>query len=96
MVGISKGFKWTEEQARRLLHPLTSIGHILQSPQLSSDNVPGFTFKMKYYQIGFVPAKESDGNQKLLVKKAIAMFCIKEDCFEKVKTEAAYAIFKNQ
>jgi DNA modification methylase len=95
MVGISQGFKWTEEQARKLLHPLTSIGHILQTPKLTSDIVPGFTFKMKYYQIGFVPSKESDGNQKLLTNKAIEMFCIKEDCFEKVKTEDTYAIFKN-
>jgi len=96
MKGISKGFKWNEDKARKLLFPLTSDGYILQSKKWEKDSVPGFPFKMKYLKVGFVPAKKSDGNKIILVKNSINMLCVKEDCFDIVKElKDKFMIFQN-
>lgn len=50
---------------------------------------------LKYFQTDFVNAEPTDRNKKGLVDKSTEMLCFKEDCFERVKTESNFRIFKN-
>lgn len=51
---------------------------------------------LKYFRTAFVPAEPTDKNKTALTKKATDMLCIKEDTFEKVKSNEQYVIFGNK
>lgn len=51
---------------------------------------------LKYYKTAFVPADPTDKNKTALTKKATEMLCVKEDTFEKVKSNEQYVIFRNK
>ena len=51
---------------------------------------------LKYYKTAFVPANPTDKNKIALTKKATQMLCVKEDTFEKVKSNEQYVIFGNK
>ena len=54
-----------------------------------------YNFNLKYYKIDFVFATKNDANKKKLSDRATDMLCVKEDCFESIKTHDKYKIFKN-
>ena len=55
----------------------------------------GLGGNLKYYKTGFVDASPTDSNKKKLVDKSTEMLCLKEDCFEGVKKDAEFRIFRN-
>ena len=55
-------------------------------------NMPG---NLKYYKTDFVDAEQTDRNKRRLVNKSTEMLCLKEDCFEEVKKENHYRIFRD-
>lgn len=57
-------------------------------------DVEGLGGNLKYYKTEFVPAALTDKNKTLLTKKTIQMLCIKEDTFEKVKSDKKYCIYR--
>lgn len=56
----------------------------------------GLGGNLKYFKTAFVPADPTDKNKTALTKKATEMLCIKEDTFEKVKSNEQYKIFHNK
>jgi adenine-specific DNA-methyltransferase len=50
---------------------------------------------LKYFKTDFVDAKQTDQNKKKLVDKSTEMLCLREDCFELVKKNKDFKIFKN-
>lgn len=50
---------------------------------------------LKYFKTDFVDAHPTDLNKKKLVDKSTEMLCLKENCFEMVKSAEHYRIFKN-
>lgn len=56
----------------------------------------GYGGNLKYYRTAFVPAEPTDKNKVSLTKKATEMLCVKEDTFEKVKSNEKYKIFRNK
>lgn len=58
-------------------------------------NITGFNANLKYYKTDFVDAQTTDANKKKLVDKSTEMLCLKEDCFEEVKSGRNFKIFKN-
>lgn len=54
-----------------------------------------YNFNMKYYKIDFISATKNDANKKKLSDLSTQMLCVKEDCFENVKTGDNYSVFKN-
>ncbi len=58
-------------------------------------NYDGMGGNLKYYKTAFVPADPTDKNKTALTKKATEMLCIKEDTFEKIKSNEQYIIYGN-
>ncbi|MBA4318225.1 MAG: hypothetical protein C0412_07475, partial [Flavobacterium sp.] len=56
----------------------------------------GLGGNLKYFKTAFVPADPTDKNKTALTKKATEMLCVKEDAFEKVKSNEQYVIFGNK
>ena len=56
----------------------------------------GMGGNLKYFKTAFVPAEPTDKNKTALTKKATDMLCVKEDTFEKVKSNEQYVIFGNK
>lgn len=50
---------------------------------------------LKYYKTEFVNAHPTDKNKKILVDNSTEMLCLKENCFEEVKSTKYFKIFKN-
>jgi adenine-specific DNA-methyltransferase len=50
---------------------------------------------LKYFRTGFVEADQTDTNKKKLVDKSTEMLCLKENCYEEVKKDTDFKIFKN-
>jgi adenine-specific DNA-methyltransferase len=61
----------------------------------SYPNITGIISNLKYYKTDFVDAKPTDQNKKKLVDKSTEMLCLKEDCFEGVKSGNNFKIFKD-
>jgi len=55
----------------------------------------GLGGNLRYYEIEFINRTKNDENKKILADKSTEMLCLKEDCFEVVKTEKYFKIFKN-
>jgi len=56
----------------------------------------GLGGNLKYFKTAFVPAKSTDKNKTLLTKKATDMLCVKENTFEKIKSNEQYVVFGNR
>ena len=56
---------------------------------------PGHDANLKYFTTGFVDSAPTDRNKKKLVDQSTEMLCLKEDCFEKIKSNNSFQIFKN-
>jgi len=59
------------------------------------EKIKGLGSNLKYFKTDFVPRANTDKNKKKLMDQATEIICIKEDCFEHVKSSAHYRIFKN-
>lgn len=62
---------------------------------VKGERVAGLGGNLKYYKTDFVEGDPTDKNKKKLVDKSTEMLCLKEDCFEKVKAENDFRMFKN-
>ncbi|MEW6407789.1 MAG: site-specific DNA-methyltransferase [Patescibacteria group bacterium] len=62
---------------------------------LKGKKVGGLKENLKYFKTDFVDNATTDKNKKKLVDKSTEMLCLKEDCFERVKTGKSFNIFKN-
>ena len=62
---------------------------------LREEKIKGLGGNLRYFKTGFVDAKPTDLNKKRLVDKSTEMLCLKEDCFQEVKKNKVFAIFKN-
>lgn len=62
---------------------------------LKSEKVMGLGGNLKYFKTDFVDSKITDKNKKHLVDKSAEMLCLKEDCFDVVKKDKYFKIFKN-
>jgi adenine-specific DNA-methyltransferase len=60
-----------------------------------NDKKDGLGGNLKYFKTAFVPAAPTDKNKTALTKKATEMLCVKEETFEKVKSNEQYVIFGN-
>lgn len=56
----------------------------------------GMGGNLKYFKTAFVPADPTDKNKTALTKKATDMLCVKEDTFEKIKSNEQYIIYGNK
>lgn len=57
--------------------------------------VEGLGGNLKYFKTDFVESAPTDRNKKKLVDNSTEMLCLKEDCFEDVKSSKTFKIFKN-
>jgi adenine-specific DNA-methyltransferase len=60
------------------------------------EKIEGLCGNLKYFKTDFVPATSTDKNKTKLTQKATEMLCVKEDTFEKVKSNKHYKIFRNK
>lgn len=58
-------------------------------------DLTGLGSNLRYYKTAFVPAKQTDANKLHLVNKSTEMLCLKESCFDLVKSAEHYKIFSN-
>lgn len=58
--------------------------------------IKGIGGNLKYFKTAFVPADPTDKNKTALTKKATDMLCVKEDTFEKIKSNEQYIIYGNK
>jgi adenine-specific DNA-methyltransferase len=68
---------------------------ILGYKSSSNENVKGLGGNLRYFKTDFVDAEPTDANKKRIVDKSTEMLCLKEDCFNEVKTEANFRVFTN-
>jgi adenine-specific DNA-methyltransferase len=61
----------------------------------SNDKKEGLGGNLKYFKTAFVPANPTDKNKTCLTQKTTEMLCIKENTFEKIKSNEQYKIFRN-
>ncbi|NOX65219.1 MAG: site-specific DNA-methyltransferase [Chlorobi bacterium] len=66
------------------------------SDQKDQKQIESLGGNLKYYKTTFVSADLTDTNKTKLTKKATEMLCVKEDTFEKVKSNAKYKIFRSK
>jgi adenine-specific DNA-methyltransferase len=57
--------------------------------------VEGLGGNLKYYKTDFINGKITDQNKKKLVDKSTEMLCLKEDCFEGVRSGRDFKVFTN-
>ena len=63
---------------------------------LKGEKVEGLGGNLKYFQTSFVDSEPTDQNKKTIVEKSTEMLCLKEDCFELIKSEEnQFKIFRN-
>lgn len=55
----------------------------------------GLAGNLKHFKARFVDAELSDRNKKNLTDNSTEMLCLKEDCFDPIKKEQHFRIFKN-
>ena len=55
--------------------------------------INGLGGNLKYFKTSFVDSKPTDQNKKIMVEQSTEMLCLKEGCFEGLKTTKNYAIF---
>ncbi|GAG21569.1 unnamed protein product, partial [marine sediment metagenome] len=60
-----------------------------------SEKGKGLGGNLKYFKTEFVDAHPTDKNKKKLVDHSTEMLCLKEDCFDEVKTGQFFKIFNN-
>ena len=60
-----------------------------------NEKIGGLGGNLKYFKATFVDAKPTDRNKKRLVDKSTEMLCLKEDCFDPIKKDQHFRIFKN-
>ena len=58
------------------------------------NKVVGLGGGVKYFRTAFVDSAPTDANKKKIVDRSTEMLCLKEDCFDEVKTTKNYAIFR--
>ncbi|OGN15531.1 MAG: hypothetical protein A3J47_00180 [Candidatus Yanofskybacteria bacterium RIFCSPHIGHO2_02_FULL_43_22] len=61
----------------------------------SGKEVSGLGGNLKYFTTAFVDGSPTDKNKKKLVDKSTEMLCLKEGCFEKVRSGSDFKIFKD-
>jgi adenine-specific DNA-methyltransferase len=61
----------------------------------NKETVAGLGGQLKYYRTDFVDGEPTDRNKKQLVDKSTEMLCLKENCFDEVKSGRNFKIFKN-
>ncbi len=59
------------------------------------DMKAGLGGNLKYYKTNFVKTANTDASKRNLVNYSTEMLCLKEGCFESVKSNEHYKIFKN-
>ena len=57
--------------------------------------IEGLGGNLKYFKTDFVESNPTDRNKKKLVDKSTEILCLKEDCFDDVKSGKLFKIFKN-
>lgn len=62
---------------------------------LREKRVSGLGGNLKYYKTGFVDGEPTDRNKKKLVDQSTEMLCLREGCFEEVKSGKHYRLFKD-
>ena len=50
---------------------------------------------LRYFRTDFVDAEPTDSNKKKLVDKSTEMLCLREDCFEEIRSQLHFRIFTN-
>ncbi len=71
------------------------IQKVISGYKYNGDKVRGLGGNLRYFKTDFVDANPTDRNKKKLVDKSTEMLCLKEDCFDEVKNESDFKIFKN-
>lgn len=59
------------------------------------DTIQGLGGNLKYFKTAFVESEHTDKNKRKLVENSTAMLCLKEDCFELIKSGKHFKIFTN-
>ena len=58
------------------------------------NKVAGLGGGVKYFRTAFVDSAPTDANKKKIVDRSTEMLCLKEGCFDEVKTTKNYVIFR--
>ncbi len=59
------------------------------------EDITGIPSNLKYFKTDFIDGKSTDKNKKKLVDKSTEMLCLKEDCFDMIKQDKNFCIFKS-
>ncbi len=62
---------------------------------LKNEKINGLYSNLKYFKTDFVGAESTDKNKKKIVDKSTEMLCLKEDCFDLIRTGNYFKVFKN-
>lgn len=62
---------------------------------LKKNKVKPLGGNLKYFKTVFVDYESTDQNKKIMVEQSTEMLCLKENCYELVKSGNQYKIFKN-
>ena len=95
---ISEMNSLKEENKTRFNEFRTEIGNGLLSLLGIRDikgSKEGLGGNLKYYTTDFVDAEPTDRNKKKLVDQSTEMLCLREDCFDEVKSGKHFKIFRN-
>jgi len=62
---------------------------------LKKEKIEGLEGNLKYFKTSFVDSEPTDQNKKIMVEQSTEMLCLKEDCFDLIKTGNQFKIFKS-
>lgn len=63
---------------------------------LNKKKYGGLGGNLKYFKTDFVDAEPTDRNKKRLVDKSTEMLCLKEYCFDRIRSGKYFRVFKNR
>jgi adenine-specific DNA-methyltransferase len=58
-------------------------------------SVPGLGGNLKYFRTDFIDSEPTDKNKKRLVNRCTEMLCLKENCFDEIKSGKNFKVFEN-
>jgi len=71
------------------------IKKVISGYRLGKKDIPGIVSSLKYFKTSFIDATPTDKNKKALVDKSTEMLCLKENCFNEMKSGQHFKTFNS-